>query len=450
MLRNKLVMKIRMNLNNAFTNVMLVANAFVWYLLVFKFLLDVLSRQNASNLETLMVIGVSTGAIAISALVASIVVDRFKKRSLFLKVWLFLGIFISLIPIGLGVPNMNYLIFSSALLGAYFGVGMPATMGYYSEHIKVENRGKTSGITFLALGLSIAILGSFGIGNVIAACLILCAVKIVGFGTFQFAKENDQEHQKLQKISYPGIIKYRPFILFFVPWCMFSIINYMTAPIVNNLFANQTNYTDFLSPVLESIIIAVSAVTCGFLSDRMGRKRIVIIGFIMLGFGYASLTLFPADYSSYIYVFADGIAWGTFSAIFLLTLWGDIADNKLSDKFYFAGALPYIFSNFMSTLLAPYLSEIAPAAIFSFASVFLFLAVLPLIYAPETLPEKIMKDRDLSSYVSKAIEKVKKETNKEPPIKGENADMDYETVVVEESKETNEDEEARKLAEKYY
>jgi hypothetical protein len=40
--------------------------------------------------------------------------------------------------------------------------------------------------------------------------------------------------------------------------------------------------------------------------------------------------------------------------------------------------------------------------IFSFASVFLFLAVLPLIYAPETLPEKTMKDRDLKSYIEKA------------------------------------------------
>ena len=157
----------------------------------------------------------------------------------------------------------------------------------------------------------------------------------------------------------------------------------------------------------------------------------------------------PLDYSSYIYIVADGIAWGTFSVIFLLTIWGDIAENKMSDKLYFAGALPYIFSNFMRNLLEPNLSGVNPSAIFSFASVFLFLAVLPLIYAPETLPEKIMKDRDLSTYVSKAMEKVKKETNLEPE-KDDDSNLGKKQVFDEKSEEVNADEEARKLAEKYY
>ena len=51
--------------------------------------------------------------------------------------------------------------------------------------------------------------------------------------------------------------------------------------------------------------------------------------------------------------------------------------------------------------------------IFSFASVFLFLAVLPLIYAPETLPEKIMKDRDLKSYIENAKKKAEKRQKEE-------------------------------------
>jgi len=33
---------------------------------------------------------------------------------------------------------------------------------------------------------------------------------------------------------------------------------------------------------------------------------------------------------------------------------------------------------------------------------------LPLIYAPETLPEKILKENDLKKYVEKALEKVQK------------------------------------------
>lgn len=45
-------------------------------------------------------------------------------------------------------------------------------------------------------------------------------------------------------------------------------------------------------------------------------------------------------------------------------------------------------------------------AIFSFTSLFLFLAVLPLAYAPETLPLQMFKDRELKKYLEKA-EKIK-------------------------------------------
>ena len=40
------------------------------------------------------------------------------------------------------------------------------------------------------------------------------------------------------------------------------------------------------------------------------------------------------------------------------------------------------------------------------------MAVIPLMYAPETLPEKTMKDRELKSYVEKAQKLAQKETGK--------------------------------------
>jgi MFS family permease len=410
--RMRIVMKKTEGLKNAFINGMLVTNAFAWYFLFFEVLRDVLSQQTSSNFEILTVFGANTVAIAVSALAALITVDRFKKRALFLRLWLFAGIFVSLVPIGLGVSNTNYLILSSILLGAYFGAGMPATMGHYSEHIKVENRGKTSGITFFAIGLVFAILGAFAIGNIIVACLILAAIKIIGFATFQFAKENDDEHGKIQKISFSSIVKYRSFILYFLPWSMFSLVNYMTGPIIDKIFYSQAN-NNFLLNVLGPIIIALSALVCGFLSDKLGRKHLVIMGFIMIGLGYGSLGILPLDYSRYIYVFSDGVAWGIFSVIFLLTIWGDLADVKMSDKFYFIGVLPYLFSNFGRLLFEPYLLAIDELAIFSFASVFLFIAVLPLVFAPETLPENIMKALGVNSYVGKAMEKAKKEAKNE-------------------------------------
>ncbi len=64
--------KNRTKLKLATANVILVANAFVWYLLAFNGLRTLLSQQNASTSETLLIIGINTGAIAVSALLGII------------------------------------------------------------------------------------------------------------------------------------------------------------------------------------------------------------------------------------------------------------------------------------------------------------------------------------------------------------------------------------------
>lgn len=95
--------------------------------------------------------------------------------------------------------------------------------------------------------------------------------------------------------------------------------------------------------------------------------------------------------------------------LFLVTIWGDIAQEKSSEKYYFLGVLPYLFSNLAGVFTGTYvLANVQESMVFSFASFFLFVAVLPLVYAPETLPDRILKKLDLNSYVNKALEKVKK------------------------------------------
>ena len=99
-------------------------------------------------------------------------------------------------------------------------------------------------------------------------------------------------------------------------------------------------------------------------------------------------------------------------------------------------------------MLSPLLTAIDTTLVFSFASVFLFLAVLPLIYAPETLPEKLMKDRDLKSYVENAKKKAQKETDK--VHKKEKLHIIQAEGKTQESENSSEIEDAVKLAEKYY
>ena len=66
----------------------------------------------------------------------------------------------------------------------------------------------------------------------------------------------------------------------------------------------------------------------------------------------------------------------------------------------------------MGTYIFETMGDSGTSTVFSFAAFFLFAATLPLFYAPETLPEKVMKDRDLKSYIENAKKKAAKETEK--------------------------------------
>jgi hypothetical protein len=74
---------------------------------------------------------------------------------------------------------------------------------------------------------------------------------------------------------------------------------------------------------------------------------------------------------------------------------------------------------------------------------------LPLFYAEETLPERITQKRQLDSYVAKALEKVQQGAEKNEKKDSMTDDQD-EIKPEETTQEPVEDEEARKLAEKYY
>jgi hypothetical protein len=145
----------------------------------------------------------------------------------------------------------------------------------------------------------------------------------------------------------------------------------------------------------------------------------------------------------------NGMSWGILYVLFVVTIWGDLSHGAPSDKFYALGVSPFFISKMLQlTIDSQIVAAIPISAIFSFMALFLFLAVLPLIYAPETLSERSMKDRELKTYLEKAQKIAAKAEQKEDGSKQcENKD---EEDSVEFKVNQEDDEKARELAEKYY
>jgi MFS family permease len=162
-----------------------------------------------------------------------------------------------------------------------------------------------------------------------------------------------------------------------------------------------------LVQIVEYAIAGIIAVVGGIIADVSGRKRIIIAGFVMLGIEYAAMSAFSSSpVTMYLFLALDGITWGLFVSIFLTVIWGDLGENSEKEKYYTLGGLPFLLAGISSILIEPSAGSIPVVTAFSFASFFLFLAVIPLMYAPETLPEKTIKDRELKSYLERA-QKVK-------------------------------------------
>ncbi len=324
---------------------------------------------------------------------------------------------------------------------------MPSCMGFFTASIRIEKRGSVGGIVLLLSGIGLFAFGIISIGNIFLQTIILTGWRLVGLSFFVFPKTSEEETKMVQAPSYKSLVGQRPFILYIVPWIMFSLISYLTIPMQTALIGESQLI--FLT-IVESFLGGIFSIVGGFFADRIGRKRIAILGFASLGLGYSVLGIFPQQlFGWYFYTVVDGVALGLLYVIFVVTIWGDLSHDSASDKYYALGVLPFFVSQFLQLIIGKdILAVISPSAIFSFAAFFLFMAVLPLVYAPETLPEKLMKDRDLKSYAEKALKQAQKDSGK--THKKESAKAEKESGETKESEETPEDEEARKLAEKYY
>jgi Sec-independent protein translocase protein TatA len=337
-------------------------------------------------------------------------------------------------------------------LGISLGFGMPTSIGRFANSIPVESRGRVSGITLFASGIGIVVLSISGISGILMLGIVLVTLRLAGLVIFLSAKASSTPLTAKKSISsYRKIVGQRSFILYFIPWVMFSLLNYLVAP------ATGTSITPpgaENSSLVQMGFIGLFALLGGFFIDSVGRKRIAVIGFILLGLGTAVLGIFSPNPSLpilFLNAILDGTAWGLLFVLFILTLWGDLGYSESSEKYYALGVMPFFVSKFLDLTIntfyiTPFFNSKASStsALFSFGAFFLFLAVLPLIYAPETLPEKAIKDRDLKSYVEKARKVAMNDEKKNSKEKTQQKTED-------ESEEKNEAfEEARKLAEKYY
>jgi len=291
--------------------------------------------------------------------------------------------------------------FAVSLLGVSTGVGLPSCLSYFAESFSLENRGKVGGIilftAFFGTATAMTLIVNLDLVYDVAFLAVWRAWALP-FMSVVAEKQPVHDADVRATPSLTSILRNKSFALYFIAWMMFAFVNSFEGVVVNLTLGDYR----FFIKVVEPAVAGFSALIAGTLSDWVGRKRVLISGFVFLGVAYATIGLLFQSWVSWLfYFFMDGVAIGSLWVLFVIVLWGDFSRDG-SEKIYALGETPFFLTEILYLLLAPYLALIPANGIFSLAAFFLFLAVLPLLYAPETLPEKKIKERELKMYIGEA------------------------------------------------
>lgn len=379
-----------------------VVNTFSWYFPLYFFFENILRKIPMEFTSLLATYGIHYVMIIAFALIGTALVKRFPSREAFLSVWMFIGIIASALMVALETVDTAYIWLVSFILGSSLGLGLPSGLAYFGDHSTEEIRGRLGGITFLASGLCIFLVGLLiSFSTLIVGVMILAMWRGLGLVLFLLVRPKEIiRKENAAEVSYKSILLDKSFLLYLIPWIMFCLINFLETPVASILFGAEIAS---LVPIAEYGIGGLTALIGGWFADSVGRKRVIVFAFIMLGIGYAVLGLFPSVILSwYVYIILDGFAWGIFSLMFFMVIWSELAGNRVKEKYYLIGVLPWLISAYIQMLFTPFAELIAVSAAFSLASFFLFLAVFPLMYATETLPDKKIEIRRLKGYVEQA------------------------------------------------
>ena len=342
-------------------------------------------------------------SIIVAGLVGASISTR-NRDSKFLYIWLLLGFVAALLPGTPLVTSLPAALLFILFIGSSLGLGMPSCFSYFAHSVPNEKRGKCGGIIFLLTSLTLPI--AFLDLNLMSSVVVFATWRAWSIlFLFLFPGKQRIDMPNSHERSLPSVLRNRNFRLYFAAWLMFALVD----SFASQLLHKYIEQIPLAIKLIEPAIAGISALAAGILSDRIGRKRIVIFGFVSVGIAYAILGIssdvmgqIPLQVFTFYYI-VNGFAIGLLWVLFTIVLWGDLSRTS-TEKFYAVGNTPLFLTQIIAASSAATLFP-SPESIpiFSLAAFFLFISVIPLLYAAETLSMKKIQERQLKIYTREAL-----------------------------------------------
>ena len=339
-----------------------------------------------------------------SAIIGSLISNR-NSRGPFLWIWIIIGL-ISSVSIAL-FQGIFSLILTSILLGVSLGLGLPTVLSCLADCTTIEERGRVAGVsilmTFLMAFIAIALFNMLGEGILAIAFLsfIIRSTSLIALISKIY------EPNTVQKQKWQFKPDYKEFAFYIFPWFMFVVASVIASNLVPVTPAYDSAKT--IGTILRFAFIAIFGLVWGVVADRVGRKQPIIIGLIILGLSFALLGFGEMTPDNVvIYLAMSGVAWGSFLTIYLI-IPGDFSSSNNREKFYALGTISPLFAMFGVSMLS---TTVFNTSFFQILSIILFLSVMPILRAKETLKESKIQERRMKDYAKK-VGRIAEESKKD-------------------------------------
>jgi len=99
---------------------------------------------------------------------------------------------------------------------------------------------------------------------------------------------------------------------------------------------------------------------------------------------------------------------------YFMTVNADLASAGSRERFYAAGSIFLILNSSLQLFSKVFSLSISPSVVSSILSLVLFVAVIPLLYALETLPREKIRRRRLGEHLKKVKKLIEEEETQNP------------------------------------
>jgi hypothetical protein len=377
----------------------LVPQLSIFFLLRTFFLDQILENAGLEKNTALLFKGVYLGILALSAFLGSFFLIQIQRRTFFIISFLYRVIAIISI---LFFKTRMMAIVPCFLLGSSFGLGFPSDLAFLADNVDVEVRGRVSGFTLFStfiFVMSLLMLSSGFEFSIFKNTLAIFILQFTSIGVLFLY--SDWDRLARIPISIRKIRENKKFTLYLIPWILFSLANGIMTFLSAIIEVSELTEIATLVMYLSSCIFCIIA---GVISDYYGRKPALLIGFVILGIVYSVV---PYMKSPAIDVFSSlltGMAWSFIMVSFLFTIVGDIGPLGCREIYYaISGIMWMVIETSMAFVSSVVTLQFPITIVSSILSLSMFLSVIPLLYASETIPQNKLVDRRLSNYFENVL-----------------------------------------------